>query len=91
MSSVEQSSKPSPNNFPDYHFGQSLDEYLAGNPTHVQIITKDEDTVLTLWQSEDETEFMFRMFYKDACNAAIVMDRAEFNRVVSGLQKRLEL
>ncbi len=88
---ISKQEKPSPDNHArfslNYHFGLSLEEYLEDRLTPVKIISKDEDTVLTLWKSKDGTEFMFRMFFKGDCKSAIVMDQAEFGRVVATLQE----
>lgn len=92
MSSIEPSSKqeePNPHFPPNYHFGLSLDEYLhrpiPGSATQIKLISRDENTALTLWKGHDGTEFMLRLFYKGDCKAALVMDANEFDRVVKQL------
>lgn len=66
---------------------RDLEEYLKDNPTQVKLISKDEDTAMTLWKSKDGSEFMLRMFYMKDCTGAILMDQFEFNRVAEFLMK----
>ncbi len=87
MSSDQSSKQAEPNpHFPrSYFFGQSLDEYLTDNPTTAKLISRDENTAMTLWKSKDGTKFMLRLFFNGDCKAAIVMDANEFDRVVKQL------